>query len=536
MSFLLQQSHLGPNSNKALTLVDAAILRAEAISSNPRRWTPTGEAFIFRLSNELLASIVDYATSKNGTQCSCSKQELARDKTIVKGLNLVCQRIKTIAQPILYRRIKFEWPDSMAPPSRVVIKLWRTLSQNASLRQNVRFLSMHIPDVPETHNPEKYDVLKCFASWLTRVRCLHIHGGFDGSFHHEHTWNLIDRFSKNMKEIKHISLGREGWGLHLEHIIPHLARFSNLRKLDVHGITSFKTIEKLDLEGKSRTSPIRELSLSDYEEGRIGTKQLLAWPKALTHFHFGSFYNNKHTMDYTDFESWLSIHSATLKSVDIGYLSSGGSSRLFNATLFPNLESLKLSRWQQGRSWHLDQPLPFTADDANVLGPKVKFFGWDFGIYDQHSESWDAFGANEEAWLTCLVETAAVQKAALKKIKIYFTPDPFETKEEDGYPWDRMDRVRDGACRKYNIELEYNDPPMVKWQWLDSVNPEVQRENERLMGMYDEHITHLEEQARRESAVEESNVEDETEIEIERPGYHGRDIREFFSLVQVPDA
>ncbi len=110
MAFLLQQSHLGPNSDKALTLVDAAILRAEAISSNPRRWTPTGEAFIFRLSNELLVSIVDYATAKKDTQCSCSKQELARDKTTVKGLNLVCQRIKAIAQPLLYRKIKFDWP------------------------------------------------------------------------------------------------------------------------------------------------------------------------------------------------------------------------------------------------------------------------------------------------------------------------------------------------------------------------------------------------------------------------------------------
>jgi hypothetical protein len=364
-----------------------------------------------------------------------------------------------------------------------------------------------------------------------------IHGGFEGTLHREHTWNLILRFSKNMKELQHLRLSREGFGLHLQHITPYMARFPELRRLSVHGITEAEKMQKSDLESRTRTSPITELSLSDYEEGRIATRALIAWPKTLTHFTFGSFYNNKHTMDYTDFESWLSIHNLTLKSVDIGYLSGSGSSRLFNAMPFPNLESLKLSRWQQG--WpHRTDPLRFKAEDANVLGQRVKFFGWDFGIYDQHSESWNAFGEDEEVWLTSLAKIAAAKKAALRTIKIYFRPDSYEVTEENGYPWDRMDRIRDKACKNNGIELEYTPPTITKENWLDALDPETRREDGRMTDRSDEHWSEPGEgsPAWREDEAE-VLVQAETHLaKIEIPEHYGRDIREYFPRVQHPEA
>jgi hypothetical protein len=97
---------------------------------------------------------------------------------------------------------------------------------------------------------------------------------------------------------------------------------------------------------KRRSATFTSLRISDYEERPEVMDLLLQWPAVLTRFEFGSFYNNGNMMDYPMFEKWLLIHQHTLKYIDIGYLNRHGSSRLFNATLFPNLEFLRLSRWQ----------------------------------------------------------------------------------------------------------------------------------------------------------------------------------------------
>jgi len=518
-----RQSHLGRNAENMLIIPEAA-------ARNSRKREPIGEAFIFRLPDEILDSIIKHATSERWQSQSCSESEHTSDNTMVQALSLVCRRFKHIAQPLLYRNIRFRWPIAMAPPSRPVVKLHRTLSCNPALRQHVRLLAIHVPDIPSITKEDKYDILKDLATWLTRVRCLYIHGGFEGDFHKEHTWRLIRTFSQNMKEMAHIALSRESWGLYLDHIMANLSLFPKLKRLSLHGISEWK--ENRPAFGsvdRRRSAPITSLSLSDYEESAQSTASLLMWPKALTHFEFGSFYNNPNTMDYPMFESWLIVHRDTLKSVDIGYLSKAGSNRLFNATLFPNLESLKLSRWQQGRTWQSDELIQFTADDANVLGPKLKFFGWDFGIYDQHSEDWNAFGEGEEAWVTALAKTAIAQKRPLKTIRICFAPEYWGSSKQDGYPWDRIDRVRDEICKPNGIELNYTKPTILKWAWLEYLE-ETERANrdEREGG-----LPGVEATVEEESGEEMEGKEAE---EIMEPGYYGRDIREFFAPVQRPDA
>lgn len=212
------------------------------------------------------------------------------------------------------------------------------------------------------------------------------------------------------------------------------------------------------------------------------------------------------------FQSWLSIHSKSLKTIDIGYLSRNGgeNKHLFDATLFPNLESLTLSRWQMGYPGELT---PFTAESANFLGPKLKFFGWSFHIYDQHSESWSDFGEKEEAWLQELGEHAIARKAALKTVKIGFRPDYWARVGRDEYPWDRMDKIRDELLRPNRMDLVYSTPIISKEQWLkgmEAPNPYALNE------------TQYEEQSESESDIEPWGQTP--------PGVHGGDIRDYFSL------
>lgn len=60
----------------------------------------------------------------------------------------------------------------------------------------------------------------------------------------------------------------------------------------------------------------------------------------------------------------------------------------------------------------------------------------------------------------------------LRTIKIHFTPiDHFASgMQEAGYPWDRVDRLRD-EFSPYGLVIEYNEPLLTKEEWLEVGKP-----------------------------------------------------------------
>lgn len=258
---------------------------------------------------------------------------------------------------------------------------------------------------------------------------------------------------------------------------------------------------------KHRTASFVSLSLSDYEESPQATAQLLQWPKQLSSFVFDSFYNNRFFMDLPMLGSMLLMHKDTLRTVEIGYLSQSGRGRPFDWAQFPNLEVLRLSRWQMAKDLKLS---PAEAD--LLLAPSLRTFGLSFSIYDQHSESWTDFGDTEEHWVRDFAKAAIARKAALNKIEIEFHPDSiWGTNEEDGYPWDRMNKIQD-EIRPYGIVLEYSEPYCTKEVWLE----QLKTEPEEIASTGD---------------PEQSSTEQNTP-EAPEAVFEGRDIREYFPVVQ----
>ena len=208
-----------------------------------------------------------------------------------------------------------------------------------------------------------------------------------------------------------------------------------------------------DHEGKAR---FKNLVISDYSDTPAALESLLAWPEILEHFVFERIYYTEHHWSFGTFESILKRHQSTLKTLCIGQLF--GRTTCINVTPFSNLEELNLSRWA----------LDCTPDIAvsMLLGPKLKTFIWDFGIYDQHSESWSDFSQREQEWILEFARLTAARKSALKKIKIRFEPDEWSTPntpgsyESVGFPWDRMDAV-DVLIRPLGMILEYFPPPAL---------------------------------------------------------------------------
>ncbi|KAJ4305103.1 hypothetical protein N0V90_000633 [Kalmusia sp. IMI 367209] len=253
--------------------------------------------------------------------------------------------------------------------------------------------------------------------------------------------------------------------------------FPKLETLSLNGVISW-TKERLELEPKKRrTASFTTLILRSYDEQPEAMSLLIEWPATLTRFILHGFH--RPILSYSKLESLLLIHKDTLKHVDIRHFSpySEGLSlfnatlfpnleglSLFNATLFPNLEYLRLSHWLMDPR----ASIRFESQHVNLLGPRVKIFGWDVNKYNELGDIWGAFGEAEIAWIKELVKAAVARKAALQTVELEFTPG-WSAEEDMVYPWDPIDRLRDEVFRPVGINLVYNEPTFSKEKWLKYV-------------------------------------------------------------------
>jgi hypothetical protein len=206
--------------------------------------------------------------------------------------------------------------------------------------------------------------------------------------------------------------------------------------------------------------------LDDYLESHEGTTCLINWPKALTSFHFGSFYNNDNYVDLPMIASWLQKHKGTLVDLSVGYLASRGRGKLFDLSEFTALESLELSIWQISvGGFRTPRILEFKPEDEILLAPNLKSFKLDFTVYDQHSESWTDLGETEVNWLRSFAEAAVRKNVPFREISICFNPESYGIAKKNGYPWDRMTALQD-ELRPKGITVSYNEPSLAREEWL----------------------------------------------------------------------
>jgi hypothetical protein len=149
--------------------------------------------------------------------------------------------------------------------------------------------------------------------------------------------------------------------------------------------------------------------------------------------------------------------------------------------------------------------LPFTAENANVLGPKVRLFGWNLELLDPCGTGWLRFGEEEEAWIHELGKYAIARKATLKTVETVFRPGEWQTEWRGDYPWGRMDNVRDTLLRPNGMDLVYSTPFITTEQWV---------KGEELL-------------------YTGRPIESDSDVEpwgVTPPGVHRGDIRDYFSL------
>jgi hypothetical protein len=128
----LRQTHLGSTSKclKSLTIVD--------LPSNESSSSKDTRTFIFQLPDELLVPILEFAASEPDVWQHGTKYK----NGVLLALSRVCQRLRRVAQQLLYRHLcvkkRMALSAPMVPPGIPVVKLHRTLRGREDLRQHCR--------------------------------------------------------------------------------------------------------------------------------------------------------------------------------------------------------------------------------------------------------------------------------------------------------------------------------------------------------------------------------------------------------------
>ncbi|CAI6092848.1 unnamed protein product [Clonostachys chloroleuca] len=425
------------------------------------RHTRDTSTLILDLPDEILVRIIKAAILPRGDSGPKSLKRKQYDKDVIAILASVCQRFACLAVPFNYHSIRFEWPTFVAPPSHRVRLLRDTLINNPSLGHYCQDFWFYISDFTTNVSPADFDVLIDLIGLLPDVKVLGIHGGFSLE-QGEYTWESIRNCVQLMRRLEYLVLSREALaGLTLGPIMKEL-QIPSLRKLRVDGISQSDSWHSETLEEADFT----ELDLSDYRETAEALACLLKWPRRLTHFRLGSYYNNTNYIDLPMFRPMLLRHRDSLVKLDIGYLAPTGRGTLLDLSDFKALKELKLSRWQIGPSGARGMLiLEFKPGEVELLlAPKLEKFALSFALCEKNMVSWSDFGHQEQYWLQCFMEIALAKRSSLREVLVLFSPHNGDI-TADTYPWDRIISLHN-AFEPRGIIVTHSPPSLSREEWM----------------------------------------------------------------------
>lgn len=206
------------------------------------------------LPDELIASILDWATLKQHAHCSQALHQ-RRDYETILALTLVSPRFRRIVTPLLFEEIRFTDPRlpgrSMVPPSEPVKKMHQLFKDNPSLRPLCQSMYVEIDDTADIKESD-FIIANDFVSWFKNLRNLVIVGGFYSStpdIVRTSMLSLIGR-TQELTRVKSFNIEGNMWyetgGISLSEVVKH-ADVSSLKTLEVTaaGMSDLSTISEM---------------------------------------------------------------------------------------------------------------------------------------------------------------------------------------------------------------------------------------------------------------------------------------------------
>ncbi|KAJ5408338.1 hypothetical protein N7509_002221 [Penicillium cosmopolitanum] len=453
----------------------------------------TSRPSLGNLPEELLVQIIEYSTLEGF--CYIPRDHVYRIRRVysdLTSLSLVCHRFHRLATPFLYQGISLydghphssdNKEYSIVPPCPRALALHRVLRDNPPLRSMCLDLEMVFDDEAEITD-EDFRVANDLVSWLGRTQSLRLYGGFpwggSDSGQRENTLGLIYYATRSMTNLKEflLDMGNDtNEGLSLLEAMEYI-NFPSLEILSMTGnghSEDWRPMPSSNSE-EPRTAPFTCLSLAYCKDSVEAIEKCISWPKDLVDFTINTSGNEEVAhLSLMDAQSWLLNHKETLKYAYIDLLGHNQGIQEFDASIFPRLESLTLSRTQlnddvgdgvqNNLCWESSHP-------DRLLPPNLKTFGMSFGILGCCLIN--NFGDKEVSWLRQLGQAAASRQSSLETIDILFQPwSEYPHKygnypDDHGYPWDRMSGLRDELA-EYGISLIYTPAPWTKEEWEERI-------------------------------------------------------------------
>ncbi|KAL3478172.1 hypothetical protein BJX99DRAFT_256723 [Aspergillus californicus] len=380
------------------------------------------------------------------------------DRNLIKAA-LVCRAFNTAAVPFIYKTISL----TVSPLDMHLVKLEQlqnTLVANPRVLEHCEEVQVTMDDWIRNITNDTFESLRTVVANVPRTTKVDINGGFED--HPNQTWKTIRRALQHMANISSLCLTQIlTAGLDVAALADNLSNTFSLRLLELSSFTS--------------------LTLDDFDAQPETAMALIQWAKSLEHFSFIDNWRRDVELDIPMITDWLSIYTASLKSINLGYMSPTGRGTVFNSSKFTALESLSISIIQ------LQQPngrlvyLPQTVEMLSA--PRLKTI-----IITHPKPSWNpdypplipAFNGPEESWIRNLAQDAVRTKSSLQKIVIAYSAslEPKACLPVNVYPWDRMQGI--AACmQSQGLTLVYHGSQMPREKW-DRAMARVTRVRDRL--------------------------------------------------------
>ncbi|KAK0610811.1 hypothetical protein B0T14DRAFT_570741 [Immersiella caudata] len=448
-------------------------------------------AALLNLPNELLFKIISMATEVERPSLGWGWWEPGLydgiDFPLALSLTQVCQRLRPIAIPRLYERLRIghsndyhiDLEKDHGLSRENSLQLLRSVEEDPSLGVHCRALELYLVGnlrkasadrVPYelVSSDEKaelaVDVIRAFPK-IKRFKIIE-----EVQQHLEaqaKTWEILRTAARLLPELEEVGfLG--GGKATLGEIREVLGGISALKTLSISHCILPSPGNRVDLgDCETQFASLATLDILGFPGQPTDLQYFLHGPK-LERFSFNLSYPDGEESANSSRRPWslphvFSLFSAqreTLRNIQIGSFYNGNCDlRGLNLAGFTSLEELDLTVRNTG----------VEAGQKEILtAPRLRKFTWDFQTDDQQvGPHLDDFAGDEEAWLRKFMQAAVALKSPLQEIHVRFRPDIWYLKP-DVWPWSRMDGLnREGQELRVPITVTYAPPTVSEEEFED---------------------------------------------------------------------